>query len=171
MMRHCWLAVAACLLLAALPVDARAPRAGAAPWTARVTWVSDGDSLWVRAEKGGQRVRLRLQGIDAPELCQMDGARARRALLTKVSGQRVRVSVQARDAYGRAVARVVRDGDGADVAQALAREGWAWADRFRGRASRYAREEASARAAKRGLFAQPRPERPVDFRRRHGPCR
>ncbi|MDR2155685.1 MAG: thermonuclease family protein [Burkholderiaceae bacterium] len=170
-MMRCWLAAAVWMLLVVLPVDTYAQRAVTTPWLARVTWVSDGDSLWVRSEKSGQRVRLRLQGIDAPELCQVSGTQARQALLAKVSGQRVRVSVQARDTYGRAVARVVRVRDGADVARAMVREGWAWADRFRKQPVQYEREEARARAAKRGLFARSRPERPVDFRRRHGPCR
>jgi endonuclease YncB( thermonuclease family) len=170
MMRCCWLAVAAWMLLAAWPPDARARSDEAAPWLARVIWVSDGDSIWVRPEGGSLRVRVRLEGIDAPELCQVFGSRARQAMQTKVSDERVRVSVRTHDVYGRAVARVVRVRDGADVARAMVREGWAWADRFRNQPVQYGREEASARAARRGLFARSRPERPADFRRRHGPC-
>ena len=61
------------------------------PWLARVSYVVDGDSIWVRPEAGGARVRLRLDGIDAPEVCQRFGPEARRALKAALLNQRVRV--------------------------------------------------------------------------------
>ena len=38
-----------------------------------VTHVTDGDSLWVRPASGGAPRQIRLQGIDAPEICQAFG--------------------------------------------------------------------------------------------------
>lgn len=148
---------------------------GAAPavdqsWLARVSYVVDGDSIWVRPEDGGARVKLRLDGIDAPEICQTAGADARAALQTLALDQRVRVTVRARDRWGRAIASVVRLRGNLDVAQAMVAQGWAWTDAYGWRPGKYARAEAEARAAGRGLFAAPDPQTPADFRRRHGSC-
>ena len=63
---------AACVLWLALPAaaqDGAGPQFGM-PWLARVNYVVDGDSIWVRPDGGGARVRLRIDGVDAPEICQ-----------------------------------------------------------------------------------------------------
>ena len=86
------------------------------PWLARAGFVVDGDSLWVQPEGGGRRARLRLQGIDAPERCQPGGAPARAALQALVQGERLHVTVHARDRFGRRLASVRRQRDGLDVA-------------------------------------------------------
>lgn len=134
-----------------------------------VTRVTDGDTLWLRPLSGARPVKLRLQYIDAPEICQAGGAAARRALETMVLGQPVRVLGSVRDDYGRRLARVLR-GE-VDVGEQLVREGHAWNSRFRGRRGPYATAEAQARAQRRGVFADARAEPPREFRRRHGPCR
>ena len=51
---------AAFLLLAATCARADA-------WQGTVTWVTDGDTLWVRPDAGGRARKLRLKGVDAPE--------------------------------------------------------------------------------------------------------
>lgn len=157
---------------AAEPARALGGEAAAAgpSWHARAEFVVDGDSLWVRPERGGRRARLRLQGIDAPELCQPGGASARAALQALVRGERLRVTVHARDRFGRRLASVQRQRDGLDVAAGMVAQGWAWNDRQGWRRGRYAREEAQARAARRGVFAAADAQSPADFRRRHGPC-
>lgn len=137
-------------------------------WTGTVVHVSDGDTLWVRPHGGGQPRAVRLEGIDAPELCQPHGAQARAALAARLQDRPVQVRVRLHDDYGRALARV--EAEGQDVAAWLVRQGHAWAQRYRGRASRYAELEAQARVQRLGLFAQRQPETPRDFRRRHGPC-
>lgn len=140
------------------------------PWVGRPSFIVDGDSIWVTPQAGGQRQRLRLQGIDAPEICQRGGLQARAALQALVRGEPLRVTVHAHDRFGRAIASVERQRDGLDVAARMVSQGWAWSDAWGWRPGRYAREEADARGARRGVFAEPAPERPADFRRRHGPC-
>ena len=139
-------------------------------WAAVVTYVVDGDSVWVRSVQGRSRVKLRLLGIDAPEICQSQGAEARQALITLALNRPVQVTVRARDRYGRALATVRRAQDGVDLSQAMAEGGWAWVDRYRGWHKPYQEDEDAARAAGRGVFAQVGAESPADFRRRHGPC-
>lgn len=139
-------------------------------WTAQVRYVVDGDSIWVRPESGGALVKLRLDGIDAPEICQNGGAEARTALTELVRGQRLQVTVWAHDAYGRAIATVKRTSDELDVPRAMVRQGWAWSDTYHRVLGKFWREEADARHDHKGIFAQAWPELPADFRRRHGPC-
>lgn len=146
-------------------------------WLARVTHVVDGDSIWVQPTVGGRRQRLRLNGMDAPEICQPLGREARAALQALALNQPVRVTVHAYDRWGRGIATVWRVGDELDLSAHMVAAGWAWADTFRGRPwpkARYAPEEAEARQHQRGVFATTpagaAPETPAEFRRRHGPC-
>lgn len=139
-----------------------------ARWQGVVTHVSDGDSLWVRPADGGAPRRIRIHGIDAPEACQAHGQQARAALERQVKGREVQLQVLRVDDYGRPLARLASGGE--DVARAMVRQGHAWSYRYRRHLGPYATEEAEARHAGRGLFAAGQPERPYDFRRRHGPC-
>ena len=111
-----------------------------------------------------------LLGIDAPEICQSQGAEARQALITLALNRPVQVTVRARDRYGRALATVERAEDGLDLSHAMVTGGWAWADRFRRQQAALEQDEGVARAQRRGVFRQSDAEPPADFRRRHGPC-
>lgn len=133
-----------------------------------VSHVTDGDTLWVRPE-GGAPVKVRLQGIDAPERCQAWGPQAREALAARVLHRQVQVRVRAKDDYQRTIGVVELDGQ--DVAAWLVREGHAWSQRYRKSLGPYAVQEGEARAAGRGLFASSAAVLPGDFRRLHGPCR
>ena len=166
-----WSALLVGCLLApqAMAQDGPRPATGQA-WLARASYVVDGDSLWVRPSGGARRVRLRLEGIDAPEICQRHGPQARSALLALVQDEPLRVSVRAYDRFGRGIAAVQRQRDGMDVAAGMVERGWAWSDAHGWRRGRYESEEAAARAAGRGVFAAHAQERPAEFRRRHGPC-
>ena len=137
-------------------------------WQGQVTYISDGDTLWVRPHQGSAPRIVRLDGIDAPELCQVHGGSARTALTGLVLGQTVQVQVRGNDDYGRTLARVIFQGQ--DIGAWMVDRGHAWSYRYRGQAGPYAKQESLARANRLGLFGQERPEPPRDFRRRHGPC-
>ena len=132
-----------------------------------VTHVTDGDTLWVRPE-GGAPVKVRVQGIDAPERCQAWGPQSREALAARVLRRHVQVRTRAKDDYHRTIGTVELDGQ--DVAAWLVREGHAWSQRYRRSLGPYAAEEAEARRLHRGLFAAPAVVEPRDFRKAHGPC-
>ena len=113
--------------------------------------VIDGDTIEVGA------VRIRLFGVDAPESAQscLEGNRrwpcgeqATRALSRQIEGRSVACEERDRDRYGRVVA-VCRYG-GQDVNTRLVRDGWAIA--YRRYSTAYVDEEASAKAAKRGVW-------------------
>jgi len=147
---------------AATPSDARRP------WTGEVTYVTDGDTLWVRPEAGSPPRKLRLDGIDAPEICQAYGVAAREALMQRVLHRQVSISTRATDDYQRLLVTVWLDGE--DLGGWMVAQGHAWSYRYRRNAGPYATEEKTARRASRGLFADSEAERPRDFRQRHGSC-
>ena len=68
--------------------------------------------------------KVRLQGIDAPEICQPWGPQARAALHAVLQGQVVEVQGHARDSYGRLLAQLSRQGQ--DVGVWMVGQGYAW---------------------------------------------
>lgn len=135
------------LVLAALMLPLAAP---AMELTGRARAV-DGDTL----EVAGQKVRL--FGIDAPELdqqCDQSGRRwacgqaARERLAEIVGRQRLACAVQDIDRYGRNVATCTAGGE--DIAALMVREGMAIA--YRRYSGRYVNAEAAARSEGLGLW-------------------
>ncbi len=138
-------------------------------WQGWVSWVLDGDTLTVLPHGQQTPVRVRLDGIDAPESCQPGGDAARDALLDMVHRQHVELKVWRQDTYGRWVATVYRDGQ--DVNEAMVRQGWAWAYSFRVGRGPYAQAQREAQERRLGVFADRHEAMaPPVFRRFHGSC-
>ena len=153
----------------------------AEPFEAMVLRVVDGDTLWVLPQAAAtprdsavpvtpaRRLKLRIEGIDAPEICQAHGLAAQRFLERSVLHATIRVQVLGDDRYRRQLAEVFTL-DGVDLAALMVREGQAWSYRTGWKRGRYAAEENQARKAGAGLFADPKPQYPRAFRVAHGPC-
>lgn len=155
------------LILAVLAALAGAASARSMHGT--VTHVTDGDTVWLQPDDlSAPAVKLRLQGIDAPEICQPWGPQARAALEARVLRRHVQVDTRATDDYGRRVAKLHLATE--DVGAWMVAQGHAWSYRYRRSAGPYAAEEQQARAARRGLFADARAVEPRLFRRQHGAC-
>jgi endonuclease YncB( thermonuclease family) len=137
-------------------------------FTARAGSVPDGDTLWVQPDSGGPPRKLRLQGIDAPEICQSSGVASRDALRQRVQARPLQVVVKYQDDYGRGLARISVDGQ--DLGALMVSSGHAWSSRWRLSLGPYASQESAARAAGLGLFSLANPELPRDFRQRQGSC-
>jgi endonuclease YncB( thermonuclease family) len=105
--------------------------------------VVDGDSLVVAGE------RVRLHAIDAPELREPLGGRARLEMERIVGRRPVTCEPRGHDRYGNTVA-TCRQGR-TDIAAEIVRRGWARAWRRYGRD--YVGEEEAAKAAGRGMWA------------------
>lgn len=142
--------------------------AQARTWSGTVTYVTDGDTLWVKPARGGQPRVIRVQGIDAPESCQAFGGQARQALARLALNQPVQVDARGRDDYGRTLARLQLRGR--DVGGWLVANGWAWSYRFKRNPGPYQAQESQARRARAGLWSQAQPMEPRRFRRLHGSC-
>ncbi len=136
-----------------------------------VTYVVDGDTLWLRIDSAGAqraRVPVRLLYIDAPERCQAGGAEATAALQSRVLQRNLTVHLVAKDVYGRWLGELRLDG--IDINRWMVSSGHAWSASNRKSPGRYAAEEHSARAARRGLFSDAGAIRPGVFRKQHGAC-
>jgi micrococcal nuclease len=140
----------------------------ASVFTGVVSYVTDGDTLWVQPDSGGQPQKLRLEGIDAPEICQTGGEDAKAMLTQYAQYQRVEVTVRLKDSYGRGLARVRLNG--VDLGAQMVLSGQAWSYRWRRSLGPYAQEESVARESRRGVFASAQAELPGDFRKSHGSC-
>ena len=150
------------LIVAALattpPIAATAQRDAAGPprqdlvgrhVEARVVRIADGDTLEAIPVGESRPIRIRLQGVDAPELGEVFSREAMALVRSLLFDQRVRVEGHDIDRYGRLIARMIR-GD-ADASVHLVRAGLAC------HAYAYdaalAREESQARAGRVGFWA------------------
>jgi len=133
-----------------------------------VSYVTDGDTLWVRPVSGGPAWQVRLEGIDAPEICQASGIEARAALAARVLHRRVQVALTTQDSYQRWLGRVSLDDQ--DVGEWLVRHGHAWSYRFKSDRGPYGAFEARARQARIGLWQDADAMPPRRFRQAHGSC-
>ena len=153
------------------PVPAFAAPPAKASWSGLVTYVVDGDTVRVRPPGGGKPVSIRLDGIDAPEICQAFGTASRDALMRRVLGKRVKVYGKRHDDYGRLLARIELNGD--DTGQWMVARGLAWSYRFRSSPGPYAAQQRRAKATGLGVFSPAQgapPVYPAQFRKQHGSC-
>ncbi len=149
-------------------VAAQALAASQRAQSGTVTRVVDGDTVWVQTAGSGKPLKVRLQGIDAPEICQAGGAQAQNALRRQVLGQHVTLTSRAHDDYGRTVGTLHFQGQ--DVSRWLVANGHAWVYSYRHKKAPYAEEFAQAQAARRGIFSDAQAEEPRVFRKRNGSC-
>lgn len=134
----------------------------------RVVGIQDGDTVTVLDAERSQH-RIRLAGIDAPEKAQAFGARSKENLSALVYGREVAVEWGKRDRYGRVIGKIYVAGQDINLHQIKAGLAWHY--------KAYAREQtpddrdlyeaAEARAIweQVGLWSEPTPIPPWDFRR------
>lgn len=138
-------------------------------YTGVVTYVSDGDTVWVAMPAGSTPVKLRIEGIDAPEICQDWGPEAREALAYRVLGRAVLVKVRGLDTYGRRIGTLYDETE--DIGQRMIKDGHAWSLRYKWDRGPYVPEERMAKSLSRGLHAKGGAIQPREFRQRHGSCK
>ena len=127
--------------------------------------VLDGDTLLVWRESGQRPIKVRLADIDAPEHDQAFGEASRRSLIELVSGKAVRIDPVAVDRYGRLVARVFVGEISVNAYQI--ERGMAWEYSLHHRNQGYVQLQEAARRSGVGLWAEPAPLPPSEWRRQH----
>lgn len=127
----------------------------------RVVGISDGDTLTILTEDK-QQVRIRIFGIDAPEKKQPFGTRSRQAL-SALCYKANAVVLPNGKSYDRIVGTV--SCNGSDVSRFMVGSGMAWVY------ERYSKDpallalQARAQKEKTGLWSDPNPVPPWEFRR------
>ena len=127
----------------------------------RVVGVHDGDTLTCLDETNTQQ-KVRLAEIDAPELGQDYGKVSREALAEMVFGKTVTVTEEGKDRYGRWIAHL--QVNGADVNRQMVATGNAWHYADYSRDTTLATLQTDAQTRRLGLWSQPEPVAPWDFR-------
>ena len=136
--------------------------------TGRVVKIADGDTVTVLDEFNRQH-RIRLVGIDAPERKQPFSTVSRQHLADLVFGRTVAVEWSRRDRYQRILGKIWVDEQDVNLAQI--RAGLAWHYKRYGKTQQfadrklYAEAEELARLEGAGLWNDPAPVAPWDFRR------
>jgi len=135
--------------------------------TGRVVGIADGDTVTL-LDANRQQHKIRLAGIDAPEKAQPFGARSKQNLSALVFDKQVAVEWNKQDRYGRTVGIVMVNGIDANLAQIKAGMAW-WYRKYAMEQSpedrgRYEFEEREARARRVGLWQDPDPIAPWDWR-------
>lgn len=159
-----------CFLLAALTAAAlllHPAAASAETLHGHIVGVHDGDSITL-LDTGKRQHKVRLEGIDAPELAQPFGAAAKRNLSGLAFDREAAATCTKTDRYRRQVCLVKVDG--VDLGLAQVRDGFAWffrryaAELPPDRRGVYEGAEADASSARRGLWGGGEPMPPWEWR-------
>ncbi|MDX5436526.1 MAG: thermonuclease family protein [Pontibacter sp.] len=145
--------------------EAAADEPASAPATTagdKVVGVKDGDTIELL--RNGQEVTVRLYGVDTPEKNQAYGQRAKQYTSDLAFGKNVKLIVHNTDRYGRTVGTIILP-DGRSLNEELVRNGYAWHYKAYSKDQNLANAEADARRYKRGLWQDPNPVAPWDFRK------
>ena len=135
----------------------------------RVVRVTDGDTIVV-LDSGNAQYKIRLTGIDAPERKQAFGTKSKEHLSDSVAGKTVVVEYSKRDRYKRILGKVLLSDQDMNLEQVRAGLVWHYkkyqkeqtlADR-----ELYSEAETEAREAGRGLWRDPAPVPPWEYRKR-----
>ncbi len=129
----------------------------------KVTKVADGDTFTL-IDSYGKISKIRLYGIDCPELNQPFGKDAKRFTTNLLLNQTVFIEKISKDRNGRIVAKVYYN-NRQSLNEELLRKGMAWHFTKYDKSASYAALQRQAKASNVGLWAIANPIAPWDWRR------
>ena len=135
----------------------------------RVVGIADGDTLTI-LDGSNRQHKIRLNGIDAPEKAQPFGNVSKQNLSRLAFGRYATAECPKVDRYRRRVCVVRVDGIDVGLAQVAAGLAW-WYRKYAGEQTvlerdTYSKLENQARAVGVGLWSEPRPVQPWEWRQR-----
>lgn len=137
------------------------PAGSYAELVARVVTVVEGDRLTIR--HSGKMETISIKDIDCPELPQPYGKQAKRVTTAYVANRNVVLRGLERDKQGLLAAEVFLY-DGRNLGRELLKEGLAWWKRSPSADGRLELLEELARASGKGLWADPKPVPPWEWK-------
>lgn len=130
----------------------------------KVIRVSDGDTILLQS--GSQRIKVRMYGIDAPELKQNYGEDSKNYLEKRILNKNVDVKVINEDKYGRKVGKVFYKNK--DINLEMIKTGNAWFYEYHAKKEKeYRKASKSAQEQKLELWKDKNPQNPRNFRLEH----
>ncbi|ELS5287568.1 thermonuclease family protein [Campylobacter upsaliensis] len=137
--------------------------------TGKVSRVIDGDTIELLAKTSKTnpynhiaKLKIRLYGIDAPELKQAYGKEAKEYLSALVLKQEVSLIIENKDKYDRFVGTLFLKGQ--DINKEMVKNGYAHA--YESFSKKYLAEQADAKMFKLGLWQDEKAVKPSEFRRK-----
>lgn len=132
--------------------------------TGKVSKVIDGDTIELLAKENPYhhitKLKIRLYGIDAPELKQAYGKEAKEYLSALILKQEVSLIIENKDKYDRFVGTIFLKGQ--DINKEMVKNGYAHA--YESFSKKYLAEQADAKKFKLGLWQDERVMSPSEFR-------
>ena len=137
------------------------------PFTATVSRILDGDTIEIQAADNSI-LKIRLQGIDAPESSQPFGDTAREQLTLFILHKTITIEPNAKDKYGRLIGKVTLNNDDICLKMIKAGQAW-WFERYADTQSpndrlTYSQAEDQSRQQQLGLWSDPNPVPPWTYR-------
>lgn len=134
-----------------------------ADFTGTVIDVHDGDTITVKVDFENTLKKVRLYGIDAPELNQAHGEVSRDMLVSMIFYKPVKVMENGTDRYNRVIGIVTHMG--VDIGGTMVLNGYAWCYRDYDKEKLYWAIEDEAKRGHRGLWGAGTPVAPWVFRK------
>lgn len=155
---------------------ASASAAQASEISGKFIGITDGDTIDILADDK-TTIRIRFNGIDAPETGQPFGKNAKQFISDTIGGKSVRVVTHGRDRYGRTIGDLyMKDVPGPNFLPGtvlpdwninceIVQEGLAWHDKNYSTDINLEMDEITARDRKLGLWSDPRQVPPWEWRK------
>ena len=129
----------------------------------KVVAITDGDTIKVLDDLDKGVLKIRLNKIDAPEKKQAFGQKSKQYLSNLVFGKQVIIRFKEIDRYGRILGLIYING--VEVNLQMVKAGMAWHYSYYDKTPAYIEAEKKARASKVGLWIDPEPISPYEFRK------
>ena len=136
-----------------------------------VTKIIDGDTVYFQARNYNDYKKLRLVGIDAPEINQPFGLKSKQCLGNLINNKPVKIMLFGTDRYKRTLAKILIEK--IDINLAMIKNGCAWFyRRYKNTLDKddqamYDQAEIFAIENKKGLFSNQEAEAPWDWRKKN----
>ena len=132
--------------------------------TGKVIKIADGDTFTILLQHDNFKVRVRLVSIDCPEKKQPFSKKAKQFLSQLIFEKKVKVYYHKKDRYGRVLGEVYIGN--INVNEEMLKAGYAWHFKKYSKDKHLAELETLARKQKKGLWADPNPIPPWEWRKR-----
>lgn len=130
----------------------------------KVISIKDGDTVVV-IDTLNVQTTLRLAEVDCPEKAQAFGTKAKQFTSDEIYLKQVKYIVTDIDRYGRSIAKIYYNNN-KYLSEEIIRNGFGWHYKKYSTSKLLAKLEEEARKNKRGLWIDPNPIYPSDFRRK-----
>jgi len=133
-------------------------------YTGKVIGIKDGDTVVV-LDSLNYQTTLRLAEVDCPEKSQAFGTKAKQFTSDEIYLKQIKYIVTDVDRYGRSIAKIYYDNN-KYLSEEIIKNGFGWQYKKYSSSKLLAKLEEEARKNKRGLWIDPNPIYPSDWRRK-----